>query len=518
MNQSSPEGGSAHGHASTKIIRRLGYNESFQLALHTLDQYRGTIVACRYSLPSGLASVASLGSIKSRVFDAIARVVLDHPHLQMGIIGENSKSPQFVRLDQLDLHYHVDWRSCDDSVQLESQYLASIQCQLDARYSHISTRPGWRVVILYQAAAKSMELLYVWNHVHHDGMSGKMFHQQLLRNLNKTIVQGDGLIHKTQQAEDSWKINLLDSSRIVPPPPEILSSFSLTAPFLLKSLWKELKPCSIFGISSTHATWAPIQTSPFATRFHTFTVNNEIVAKVVSACHENRTTLTGLLHALVLLSLTSTLKDAKGFAGRTPYDMRHFLPSKTPEYPWLQPKESMCNYVSVLDHVFDADLVDMIRGKIQPTKEGLELSPDVADIVWSVSARIRREIQTRLDSAVQNDLMALMKFVSDWRPQLHSEARKPRYLSWLISNVGILDGDIDKTPELEIEQEEVWSIRRGELVLSAEVASAALSISVMTVRGEKMCVTCSWQDCAVDRDIGERLMDNLESWLIEIGS
>ncbi|KAF2463773.1 uncharacterized protein BDR25DRAFT_307565 [Lindgomyces ingoldianus] len=495
-------------------IRGMGCHEAYQLAMHTLDQYRGTVVACRYCPPLSLASPETLTTLKVRFYDAIARVVLSQPHLQVGIAGENSKDPAFVRLDRLDLRNHVDWTSLDTSSHLEPLYIESMQTQLDSRYDNLSTQPGWRVIILHKVGVESMLVLYVWNHPHHDGMSGKIFHQKLLRNLNETFIQNKEPIIKVPEGSDSWILDLPDPSDKLPPNPEILSSWPMTPAFLLKALWKELKPSWIFPPSNTHATWAPIQASPFTTRFRNFTLDNDTVIKVVGACRLHHTTLTGLAQALVLVSLSSALEDMNGFASRTPYDLRHILPSNTPQYPWLQPKEAMCNYVSVVDHEFDAELVATIRSKMPAKAMDASLSADVMGIIWSVSARVRREIQERLDSGVRNDMIGIMKFVSDWRAQQQSEARKTRYLSWLVTNLGVLDGGIGATQG----QDQGWLLRRAELVLSTEVPSAALSVSIMTVKGDEMCITCSWQDCVVDSGLGERLMSDLERWLNAIGS
>lgn len=489
-------------------------SEAYQLAMHTLDQYRGTVVACRYCPPPTLTRPESLETLKGKFYDAIARVVLAQPVLQVGLTGENSNKPAFVRLDCLDIRNHVDWRSFDDSSHLDTLYLDLMQLQLDSRYDHLSTRPGWRVIVLHQTGAESMQVLYVWNHPHHDGMSGKIFHQHLLRNLNENVVQNKEPILKVSEGLDNWILHLPDPADKLPPNPEILTPWPMTLAFLLKSLWKELKPSFIFPPGNMHAHWAPIQPSPFTTRFRSFVVDNDTVTKVVSACRPHQTTLTGLVQALVLVSISCALEDMKGFASRTPYDLRHILPSNTAQYPWLQPKDSMCNYVSVVDHEFNAELVTTIRSKMTAETIDSSLSADLVDTVWSVAARVRREIQARLDSGVRNDMIGIMKFVSDWRTQQQSEASKTRYLSWLVTNLGVLDRGIADTGE----QEEGWSLRSADLVLSTEVPSAALSVSIMTVKGEQMCVSCSWQDCVVDSGLGERLMGDLERWLNQIGS
>lgn len=493
----------------------MGNHEAYQLAMHTLDQYRGTVVACNYRMPPSLARPGSLDVLQGRFYDALTRVVLSQPHMQVGITGEDSKSPAFVRLEKLDLRNHADWREIAGSNQIETAYLESMQTQLDSRYKHLSTQPGWRVVVLHEPGAESMRVLYVWNHVHHDGMSAKIFHQQLLRHLNESLKKSDELTPpKDPESPARWVVELPDCSEKLPPNPELLSSWPMTPAFLLRILWRELKPPSLFPPGNTHATWAPIQASPYATRFHTFTVDCKVVSKLVNTCRSHRTTLTGLIHALVLVSLTYLLGDMKGFASRTPFDLRHVLPSHTPKYPWLQPKESMCNYVSVVEHEFDNKVVAEIRSKMTDQAADVKLSAGVMEVVWSVSARVRREIEDRLELGEKNDLIGVMKFVSDWRTQQRADAKKARQMSWLVTNLGVIDGGATEAQE----QEEGWSLRRAELVLSAEVPSAAISVSVMTVKEEKMCITCSWQECVVDPSLAEGLVADLERWLNEIGA
>jgi hypothetical protein len=46
--------------------------------------------------------------------------------------------------------------------------------------------------------------------------------------------------------------------------------------------------------------------------------------------------------------------------------------------------------------------------------------------------------------------------------------------------------------------------------LSAETPSVALSVSIMTVKGDEMCVVCTWQDGVVGVELGERLVVDSE--------
>jgi len=488
-------------------------SEAYQTAIHTLDQYRGTLIVCRYCPPVSLSRSESLTTLKAAFHHAIARVVLGQPHLQVAITGEKSKNPAFIRIDSLDLRNHISWITLDDGSDIEALSLETIQTLLDAKYENLSTRPGWKVVVIHKMGAESIDVVYVWNHPHHDGMGGKIFHQHLLRNLNETFSQAKEPLLNTSLDLDSLILSLPDPTSRLAPNPEILTSWPMTPKFLVKALWHELKRSRIFPTSALHATWAPIQVTPSTTRFRNFTVNNDTVAKVVTACRLHNTTVTGLFHALVLVSLTRELKDTKGFASWTPYDLRQILPSKTSKYPWLEPKETMCNYVSVVGHEFHADLVTALRSKISGQAKDAKLS-DVLEIVWSESARVRRQLQARLESGTRNDIIGIMKLVSNWYTQQQKEIRRTRYLSWLVTNLGVLDGDMGDTED----QRGGWSLRRAELLLSADVPSAVFQVSIMTVKGGDMCVACSWQDCVVDLGLGERLMGDLERWLREIGT
>ncbi|KAK8062782.1 hypothetical protein PG997_014879 [Apiospora hydei] len=537
--------------ANTNIIRGLGLHDAYHLAMEVLGQLRGTIVACRYCPPSGLTSSENIVSLKAKLYDAVVHVVLAQPHMQTGIVGETSKKPKFVRLDSFELRNHVEWISLEGSKDSEAQYLKTMQFNLDAKFSNISTRPGWNIVVLHMAGAGCIDVIYDWDHTHHDGMSGKIFHQQLLQNLNKKVEPNMEIpaVRNADEDPDHWIVDLPDCSDKLPPPPEDLSAFPSSVPWLAKTLFNEVKPPKLFPPGDTYAKWAPIKTSPYKTRFRTFTIGHEIVTRVVEACRQHQTTVTGLLHGLILLSLSSQLREMKGFASRTPFDLRQILPSRPRRYPWLEPKEAMCNYVSAVDHEFDARLVAEIRAKLPGAAKaegealaeaGRPLPADLMDLVWSVSARIRWEIKSTLDAGGRNDFIGLMKLAGDFKDVQRSEARKPRHLSWLVTNLLTMDGKegetevaagIDGTLCDSHEHEEEgnerqkhgleggsWSVRRAELVLSAEVCSAAISVSLVTVKDEQMAVTCSWQDCAVEAGIGEGLLNDLEGWLNEIGS
>ncbi|KAK7757579.1 Alcohol acetyltransferase [Diatrype stigma] len=453
---------------------------------------------------------------------AISDNVLKHPVLQVGIGNADTKRPVFVQLDGLDLRLHIDWRFVEASTNFEATLQELTTLQLDATYPNLEKQPGWRIVVLHQHGADFLEILFTWNHPHADGMSGKLFHQSLIESLNVSTMDGQ------PQDLDTYTLKLPNSPTKLPPPIEDIMELPLGMKYLCKALLDDNKPRVLLSRDPTLAHWAPITPSPYKTRFRSFTVENETLSKVLTACGQHQTTLTGLVHGLILASLASHLgeKTASGFQAATTINARRFVPRAPPGYPWLEPERTMGNFVTQLHHTFNPELVARVRSHISPAPQTEEvmLSRELADLIWDTAARVRAEIVDKLELGVKNDVLGTLKFVDDWRSQLRNAARKPRQASWMVTGLGILgDGDsppahdYDALNDGEERHKDVWSLRRAQFALSAEVPAAALMISPVTAAGGRLCVGGSWQDSVVDAALGERVMTDLERWLGDIG-
>lgn len=142
-----------------------------------------------------------------------------------------------------------------------------------------------------------------------------------------------------------------------------------------------LKPEYIFSLGKMHARWVQKQASPYRTLVHNFMIDKKVVTKLISASNLHDTIVTGLIQTLCLVSFSSFLPKVPGFASRTPHNLRAILPANTEQYPWLSPKESMCNYVSVMDHEFNSELVTTTRSQVSGTSSGKNLSTNAIDTV-----------------------------------------------------------------------------------------------------------------------------------------
>jgi len=463
-------------------------------------------VACRYEIPPSLRDLDARSILKSVFEAAVARVILKHPTLQAGIRDVNSKRPVWIQLDVIDFSKHIEWHLLGDSVDYENSIQGIIQSQLDIKFFDSESQPGWRVVVLLPENGNCLEVIFTWNHPHGDGISGKIFHQDLLLILNAESL--DGL----QQSLDDHILKLPDSSLQFPPATEKLSKLPLSASYFMRAAWKAKRPHLLKNYYSAH--WAPIQTSPIKTQLRVITVDNATLANILTACRKHNSTLTSLLQALTLVSLASNLTEdkAQAFESITAIDLRRFLPSDHKEFPWLRPERTIANYVTVLPHDFGNPLLTQIRSQTKVNTSESALSTDLVNLIWSISSTVREEIKSKLDNGLKDDLVGLMKFISDWREEVTNETRKPRKYSWFVTNLGVLDGN------QATKEGDAWSICRAQFSLSAEVPAAAIQISPMTVAGGLLCVACSWQDCVVEESLGERLLADLERWLHQLGT
>ncbi|KAI0483419.1 alcohol acetyltransferase-domain-containing protein [Xylaria cf. heliscus] len=495
-------------------IRRLGNNEAYQLAMYMLDQYRGTSVCCRYEIPLGLTGTESHSKLKNTVNDAIIRTIMKHPALQVGILGAQTKKAVWIQLGGLDMQHHIEWRYIDQSPDIHQEIQGIIEAQLDTQFYELDKRPGWRVVPILNGEEPSiLSVIFTWNHPHADGISGKLFHIDLLDMLN------------TERPLDSHCIlngGVLELPRPLPefiPSTEQLVKLPVSANFLMKALWEDSKP-SIFRKRPEQADWAPICTSPYKTRLCAFTISAETCSNITAACRAHKTTITGLLHALALLSLSLRIKerDAVAFESATPINLRRHLPAQHPKCPWLVPEHTISNFVSLMSHKFNTSLTEQVRSHFQSTHASENLSPGLLDLMWTVSSTVRGEIEQRLKRGLKNDAVGLMKYVPNWQEQLSNLARKPRQYSWLVTNLGVLNGkpNLEKTSHKT--QGDAWTIKGAQFSLSAETTSAAIMISPVTVVNEQLCVAGSWQECIMEEDQGEQIMGDLQRWLTQIGS
>ncbi|KAL2693662.1 hypothetical protein Neosp_000223 [[Neocosmospora] mangrovei] len=291
----------------------------------------------------------------------------------------------------------------------------------------------------------------------------------------------------------------------LPPPQEIAGDYSTSFGYMADTIWEDVKP-RLFGWVSTPPTiWPPISAKPYETRFRTLTIDNQMLQGVLTACRAHETTLTGLLHAIALISVTPSVpNEVLEVTGSTPLNLRRFIPARSEAFPNLEPERMVSCCVTSTEHKFNNELLDQIRHRIRTASDDSKLAT-CADIMWDVAARVRGELQEKLSQGLKNDLVGMMGFVADWREYAKEAQQKPRAVTWLVTNLGVLDGENGSDQVAG-----TWSIQRADFLLSADVAGPALTICPVAVKGHDLTINIGWQGGVVDDELGEQLAVDIE--------
>ncbi|KAF2470535.1 uncharacterized protein BDR25DRAFT_303975 [Lindgomyces ingoldianus] len=455
--------------------------------------------------------------IKVAVVDTIMR----HPMMQVGMIDGTSKTPSWIQLPSLDLAQHIKWiyLGGEDHDDFEQTVQETFRIQLDERFPDLETwakQPGWKITIIRQGDAPILEVLLAFNHPQFDGAGAKIWHEDFLEILDTATAENGAY---KRAGLDGDILRLPEAPPMLPTPIESLKSLPLDPKYFAKSLWEEFRPQFLNRLSPdvSQAAWCPIRTSPYKTQFRAFFMDDASLSAILALCRQNKTTITGLLHGLSLIAFSLRLNStaAPAFQSSTIVDHRRNLPAAPPDAPWGSSNKAVGNYVTQLPHRFETELVARIRSKLPATcnsDEGINLSAELQRELWAASAQNRLEIVRKVEAGLRNDIVGLFQYVTDWQKTMSDMAKKTRQFSWLVTNVGVLNGSTSEPDDQK------WSIDRAQFGLSAEIPAAAIEISPASVAGRGMCVSADWPDNAVDVTFGERIMGDLERWLVQLAS
>ena len=145
-----------------------------------------------------------------------------------------------------------------------------------------------------------MELLLTWNHPQFDGAGAKVFHEDFLEMLNAEngAYERPGL--------DGNILTLHEAPPLLPTPLESLRSLPVNLKVLARAFWEETRP-QFLNRDVSWAAWCPVRTSPYKTQYRTFFVDKASLVAILALCRQHKTTITGLLNGLALISFSSRL-------------------------------------------------------------------------------------------------------------------------------------------------------------------------------------------------------------------
>lgn len=475
------------------------------------DQYCGTALTCRYILPDNVADMAKHQEVQARLICAISQVILDHPLMQVGMVGEKTKKPSFIRLDSINLEDLIEWYVVGPSEDYAATVDATLSEELDRRFTHPDTRPGWRIAVFRPEGSAFLDVLFNFKHTVSDGTGAKVFHRTLLQHVNNPAAD------PTQLGLQGNILTLNDANINYPPPMDSMGTFSLSLGFIVTSFWKQFKPPFLAKKPTpTQKSWGPYKPGPAKTQRRAIRICPEKTEKLVEACRTHQTTITGLLHGIVfaiLLWETRSSGHAASFITSTAIDIRRFMSSEAPGMPGVEidPHRTIANLLTLMEHEFDEVKVQELSKLMKEPIEGKGMA-HLEDIVWAVAKSVRADVQAKLKRGLKNDIMGLMKFVGDWREEKARAVKKPRHESWQVTNLGIFDG----APSTgEVEKGSGWRIGRAVFSLCAETGRPLFVFSAVTVKDGDMCIDATWQGELNNyvEGIAGRLAPGLHAWL-----
>jgi hypothetical protein len=353
-----------------------------------------------------------------------------------------------------------------------------------------------------------VDVMFVWNHTNIDGMGAKMFQRTLLNNL----------------AQPSSTSPLIPGSRVMtttvsrdtfPQPQEKLAKHKVTMGFAVSEIWHNFGP-SAFVSSTAKARWAPIQPAPYITRNKCIDIDATTLKRLLGLCREHETTLTGLLHGIVLACISVDLSEGKAnaFHVATSMDQRRFMTKedRRAKYAHLDPATSVQNCVSSVHHAFGREIVSDIRALARVNNWPVQPISDLEPQIWRAAKMIRDDIEERVSLGLTNTVVGLMKLVTDWQDYHKTSIKKPRELSWEVTNLGVVNNRPDNGAE------DGWTVEKARFSLCADVAGPAMQINVASVKGGDLTVEISWQDLEELNGVGERLGNDVKAWLMHLGA
>lgn len=439
---------------------------------------------------------------------AVANLVLRLPRLSVVITGDEASRPYFAAVPSLDLAYHLECVELPaelDSQARDTHLLHLLEAQHDQLWPDVGTRPPWRVLAIYDPRPSKLEdrlVLDVVFAIHHslaDGRSTAIFQTSLLDELNKPPGRPSCLEGHVLQLPSKPHGYMLQSQ-------EELVKFTTSWRFLASTLWNEFASGWLCKPATDLLRWtgAPIKPDPYKTRLRLVVIPAKAVSQLIANCRANGTTLTPLLHVLILASLARRLpaETATSFQSCTPIDLRPFVQS---ESHVINRAESFGVLVTSASHSFDSSCVSALRE--QPGGEK----------IWSLAQSLRQEIQERVATIPQDDMVNMLRWVANWRGFWLNKVSKPREQTWEVSNIGSLQGSPEGTVDTRGNTGSEWQIVGSVMSQCAIVAGPALCASVSGVVRGPISVALSWQEGIIESELVEGVAQDLQLWMDQGG-
>lgn len=442
-------------------------------------------------------------SLQIIVEEAVARLVLRLGGLRVGITGEDTNQACFVQVPSMNIQDFIIWKTtaAKSPGEYDEQVLHVIKTRLEQLWPDVASRPPWQLLVIQNEPTASedivLDIVFAVHHALSDGKSTAVFHSELLQELNSPPRPVPELMNHLLH---------FSSPPILAPSQEDLVQPRISWRFFLKVLWSEFGP-SWAKPTPPPEPWTgkPITPEPHRLHLRLITIAPDIVTRLIAACRSHGTTLSGILHILLLASFARHVPEevASSFAGETPISL---LPwAKLPHGVDMDLNSVLTDLNTGTKRVWEAATVASIRSRLRKADTNAE-----EELIWQLAATWRTEIKAKVDTLPNDDVVGMMQYISDFKKRWLDKLGKARDATWDLSNIGTIRGRI-------ADGEKLWSIKRSLFTQPVLVAGAAVGINVAGVDGGPINIVLSWQETIVEEVIVNGVAEDLQTWSDNFG-
>ena len=365
-------------------------------------------------------------------------------------------------------------------------------------WPQLSTRPTWKLLVIPHSLSEQnlsraiLDVSFIFHHALIDGLSGPAFHYSLLKALN----------HPSEQPCTSPILQVPQSIKL-PPPIEDKISLQVTYGHLITELFAAYSPAWVRSLlPSTELPWTGSlanlpASSPCISHVRVIDIPAARLNAVLTHCRRVRSSLTAILHGIIVLCLSQQIPDAQAFTACTPYSVRSFVDTAPDE---------LVNQVSVVESNYPRHLIEAIQSEAGKT--------DLAD-AFALGNRFLHDLGASKAVFPVNNVLSLLKYLRDFHAYFRKQLGQKRAATFEVSNVGVFH---QLPVERKIEKRQDWHIQRVLFTQAGSVVSNALSFNCASVEGGPLTVSLTWQDGAVETRLAESILLQIKESLDQIGT
>jgi hypothetical protein len=462
-------------------------------ARHSYGHYRSCAVTGSYIQVAG--NPWNFESLIKGLQYALYRTIKRHAALSYGVVTDTDTETETRKACLLQLSA-IHWEDVTDisfSTSLDGGEDDKLAEKLGVAHQHLFTeqhqRPAWNLVVLIHQdplshAISRVDLGFVSHHAIADGTSCAAFHKSLLTYWNQMqhematpsewpyVVPQDLLRHPFMEEVFPFLLEKRDS-----PSQNIRSDKSCSL-----DPWTANLPC--LPSMEDYVSYVKFITIPAAQ-----------VNEILSFCHGLKITLTGLLHSLIVIYLSKTIKEAHGFCGSTPVSLRRFTAITNDE---------IANYISCISHDWQDPLVSSARSCSEDAKDEQKI---ISEISLQFHAEVVQEVDNFLVAgAILFDRLSAIK---DFDQYCQASLKTKRSTTYEVSNVGLV-----RLPQIT-EKDEV-KLEKLVFTQSGNVFGEPIGCSVVSLADGPLTLALHWQDGALDEEVVHGLREYLDRRLSNI--